>query len=431
VNTSTNHSFLRIPATQHGLRPELLSKAALQVITTLQEAGFAAYIVGGGVRDLLLGKHPKDFDVATDAHPEQIKPLFKRCLLIGRRFRLAHVYFGQHIIEVATFRSNIIMPTTEETTDAPEELRHHATTGMILRDNIYGTLEDDAWRRDFTINALYYDPTSGDIIDYTNGYQDLQQRTLRIIGDPAARYREDPVRMLRAIRFISKLNVTLHADTEAPIEKSASLIAHVSTSRLGDEFIKLFMNGHALDNFNLIKQYHLLKALFAQTAAALEADTTQTFAKLIEQALANTDERVKLYKPVTPAFLFAALLWKPYQLSSLAFQEHHHQSPYIANLSAASEVISQENKQVGIPRRLAVFIRETWHLQNLLTSFRRRHINRVVKHPRFRAAYDFLALRAASGEDCQEAVSWWTDYQAANDQDRHELLRQLPKAKPI
>ena len=225
MNTSTNHSFLRIPATQHGLRPELLSKAALQVITTLQEAGFAAYIVGGGVRDLLLGKHPKDFDVATDAHPEQVKPLFKRCLLIGRRFRLAHVYFGQHIIEVATFRSNTVLTSTEESTDVAEELRHHATTGMILRDNIYGTLEDDAWRRDFTINALYYDPTSGDIIDYVNGYQDLQQRSLRIIGDPAARYREDPVRMLRAIRFISKLNVTLHPDTAAPIEKSAPLLA--------------------------------------------------------------------------------------------------------------------------------------------------------------------------------------------------------------
>lgn len=429
ANTINQHTLHRIPSTQHGLRPNQLSKAALQVINTLQQAGFTAYIVGGGVRDLLLNKHPKDFDIATNAHPEQIRPLFKRCLLIGRRFRLAHVYIGQHIIEVATFRSNTNVPAGEEFDETQEQHRQHAASGMILRDNIYGTIEDDVLRRDFTINALYYDPTSGDIIDYTNGYQDLQQRYLRMIGEPAQRYREDPVRMLRAIRFMSKLNFQLHEDSAEPISELASLLLHVSTSRLSDEFNKLFMNGHALKNFQLIKEYHLLKILFTQTTAALNEDTTQHFAALIEQALKNTDERVKQNKPVTPAFLFAALLWKPYQLSSLMFQKHHHQSPYIANLSAASEVLTQQNKQIAIPRRLGVFIRETWHLQNLLTSFRKRHITRVIKHPRFRAAYDFLALRATSGENCQAAVSWWTDYQAATDHQRHELLRHLPKIK--
>jgi len=394
----------------------------------LQEAGFTAYIVGGGVRDLLLNKHPKDFDVATSAHPDEVRPLFKRCHLIGRRFRLAHVYFGPHIIEVATFRANIAPDAAEQPAEEIEQHRKHTTTGMILRDNIYGTLEEDAFRRDFTINALYYDPTSGEILDYTDGYQDIQQRTLRIIGDPWQRYREDPVRMLRALRFVSKLEFNIHADSAAPFHNLAALLTHVPTSRLFDEFNKLFMNGHAYANYELIKQYHLLPILFRQTADALkDATVGANFALLIEKALKNTDERIRQNKPVTPAFLFAALLWQPYNLCSLNFQKHHHQTPYIANLSSAAEVISQQNKIIGIPRRLAVFIRETWHLQSLLTSFRKRHITRVIKHPRFRAAYDFLILRAASGEDCQIAVDWWTAYQAGNDAERHELFRNIPR----
>lgn len=424
VHTPT--SSKRIPASVHGIQPQQLSKAAYDVIKTLQKAGFAAYIVGGGVRDLLLGKHPKDFDVATDAHPEDIKPLFKRCILIGKRFRLAHVYFGRHIIEVATFRSSTTQATTDETS---QTLQHHATTGMIMRDNIYGTLEDDVFRRDFTINALYYDPTSGDILDFTNGYHDLQHHCLRIIGEPSQRFREDPVRILRAIRFMSKLNFKLHPETEKPLTALGHLFSHVSNSRLSDEFNKLFLSAHGFANFNLLKEHHLLSSLFAQTTAALSEDASGTFLLLIENALRSSDERVKMEKPVTPAFLFAALLWKPYLLRIPFFQKHHHQSYYIASLSAANEVINNQNTLIGIPKRLGAFIREVWHLQNVLSSFRKRHFTRVIRHPRFRAAYDFLVLRAASGENCQPAAEWWTQYQSCNDHDRHEMMNKVGKPK--
>lgn len=419
---------IRIAPPQHGIQAHQISPAALEVIAQLHKAGFEAYIVGGGVRDILLGLHPKDFDVATNAHPEEVQKLFRRCMLIGRRFRLAHVHLRNQVIEVATFRGSSLKP--QETHEHSKQEHHtHADTGMVLRDNIYGTFAEDAIRRDFSVNALYYNPQTQEVIDFTNGFADLQNRCLRIIGDPAQRYREDPVRMLRAIRFISKLHFNLHQESAELIPQLAHLLTNIPAARLFEEFNKLFMNGHALHNYHLFQQYGISPVLMPQITEALANEHTRKIHghELIEQALASTDARVHQGKPATPAFLFAALLWPAYCLSVLHHQHHHHQAAYIAGLMAASEVIKKQVQYVSIPKRLSVFIREVWHIQPRLIHPRKRHVGRVIRHPRFRAAYDFLVLRAAAGEPYQNAAKWWTDFQAGNEEERQALLGHLPQ----
>lgn len=428
---------IRIASSEHGIKPHQVSPAALEVVAQLHQAGFEAYIVGGGVRDILLGLHPKDFDVATNAHPEEVQKLFKRCLLIGRRFRLAHVYIRNHIIEVATFRGNSVNPQTEETPDttsAPLNQEHHthATTGMVLRDNIYGTFAEDAWRRDFSINALYYNPQTGEVIDFTHGFADLNERRLRIIGDPALRYREDPVRMLRAIRFMSKLQFSLDPASAEIIPQLAHLLEHIPPARLFEEFNKLFMHGHALNNFHLFQQYKIIPVLLPQIAEALTNEHGKKLhaLELIELGLRSTDERIQLQKPATPAFLFATLLWPAFRLATLHHQHHNHQAAYIATLLAANEVLKKQNQTVAIPKRLSIFIREVWHMQQRLTHPRKRHVGKILRHQRFRAAYDFLVLRAQAGEPYQNAAKWWTEFQAANEEERLHLLANLPRPDP-
>ncbi len=425
---------LHIAAREHGIKPQDISPAAREVISTLQKAGFQAYIVGGSVRDLLLGHHPKDFDVATDALPEEVKSLFKRCFLIGRRFRLAHVHINHHVIEVATFRGNT-PPEEPETNEQGEKLNpkdqaHHThqTTGLVLRDNVYGSFAEDAWRRDFSVNALYYDPKSGDVIDFTDGYADLKKHHLRIIGNAQQRYREDPVRMLRAIRFMGKLNFELDKESAATIKELAHLLAHIPSARLFDEFNKLFMYGHALLNYELLNEYSLFSVLMPQTMHALNDEhiDNESMQNLIKNSLRNTDQRIKQNKPVTPAFLFAAFLWPVYTLSVYNYQKHHHQSPYFASISAANEVLGHQAQQVSLPKRLSVFIREMWQLQPRLVYLRKRHIGRTLRHPRFRAAYDFLHLRVEAGEPYEAIAKWWTAVQAANDEKRAELFAHLP-----
>jgi poly(A) polymerase len=411
-------SPIRISPPTHGIHSHQISKAALEVIAQLHKAGFEAYVVGGGVRDLLLGHHPKDFDIATNALPEEIRPLFRRCFLIGRRFRLAHVYVGRDVIEVATFRG--------QTKEASSENHSHATSGMILRDNVYGTLAEDAIRRDFSINALYYNPQSGEVIDFTVGFADCHQKTLRIIGDPEQRYREDPVRMLRALRFMGKLGFHLHPDTADPIPKLAHLLVNIPNARLSEELNKLFLHGHALINYRLLKEYGLLPLLLLPVTETNPVLATEVAEALIEQALQNTDSRVKQHKPVTPAFLFAALLWQHYCVRQEYYYTEQKQSFYLAGLSAASDVLSKQTQRISIPKRLGLFIRETWSLQPRLTNIRRRQIMRLLHHPRFRAAYDFLLLRVAAGEPYIEQSNWWTALQDANDKERHELLQNIP-----
>ena len=361
---------------------------ALQVLRRLKDAGFEAFLVGGCVRDLLLNIKPKDFDIATNAEPEQIHKLFRNCILIGRRFRLAHVRFGREIIEVATFRR--------------ETENQHAETGMILRDNIYGSIEEDAWRRDFTINALYYNIKDLSIVDYTDGMQDLENRIVRMIGEPVQRYREDPVRMLRALRVAGKVNFVIDKATEQPIFELADLLRNVSKVRLFDEIIKWFKCGNSLAVYKLSLQHGLFKIMFPHTR-----DT-----ELVRQGFANTDKRFAAQKSFNPAFLFAVLLWgalqKELQNCTLAL--------------AMEKVLQQQKQHVSIPRRFLVMIKEIWTLQYWLTKRKPKKVYRTLNHPRFRAAYDFLLLRVQAGEKLKTLADWWTKFQEADDKTRKNML---------
>lgn len=384
------------PPEAHRLAPEAISPGARDVLRTLHQAGHQACLVGGGVRDLLLGRQPKDFDVATNATPEQVQALFRRCRLIGRRFRLAHVFVQREQIEVATFRSG--------------EAAEQSAQGMIVSDNRYGTLAQDALRRDFTLNALYFDPANGTLTDHVGGLDDLRQRIIRLIGDPHQRYTEDPVRLLRAVRFAVKLDCRLASGTEAPLRELGHRLCAVPAARLTDEVLKLFMAGQALATFHRLAQYGLLKVLFRQTAdqLATDADTTRS---LIEQGLRNSDQRVAQGLPITPAFLFAVLLWAPVQDAARRIQASGT-APFPACHQAADQVFAQQGEVIALPKRFSAMTRDIWVMQLSFKTTRRRRAARLVHHPRFRAAYDFMLLRAQAGEVETAVADWWTDYQA-------------------
>lgn len=382
----------------------------MKVLYRLKDANFSAFLVGGGVRDLLLGGHPKDFDVATDAHPEQIKPLFRRCLLIGRRFRLAHVYFGHDIVEVATFRADHI-----NSKKSPKQR-------ILQKDNVYGTLEDDVWRRDFTINALYYNITDFSIVDYCGGMKDLKQKLVRIIGDPVQRYHEDPVRLLRVLRFAGKLSFQIERKTAEPITELASLLQHVPPARLFDEILKLFHSGKAEKTLELMRHYNVFQQLFPQTATCLQENTAE---KLLIATCQTTDTRINTGLHVSPAFLFASLLWHPLQRAIKQLQEKNY-PPGVAWHKAAHAVLAAQIKLISIPRRYTSAIREIWDLQLSLERRLLKQIHALLNHPRFRAAYDFLVLRA-NIEANIPAADWWTKFQEANEVHRKQLLEELPK----
>ncbi len=366
----------------------------------LKDAGYQAHLVGGGVRDLLLGREPKDFDVATDATPEQVKAVFRNSRLIGRRFRLAHVRFGREIIEVATFRSG--QPVTH--------LDHQTDNGMILRDNVYGTIEEDALRRDFTVNALYYNVRDFSVVDYAGGMQDLQAGLLRLMGDPETRYREDPVRMLRAARFAAKLGFRIEPATEAPIGELAGLLGDVPAARLFEEVLKLFMAGHAVGSFESLRQHGLFGQLFPDTEQALATQEHEFPHTLVLKGLENADARIAAGKPVTPAFLFAVLLWEPVRLRWLALQADGL-APYAALQAATGDILERQLARVSIPRRFSTPMREIWGLQSRFSHTKGKRPQRLAAHPRFRAAYDFLLLRASAGEADPGLAQWWTDFQ--------------------
>ncbi len=389
-----------IPRAQHGISRKHISKNALKVLYRLKSSGYQAYLVGGGVRDLWLGQQPKDFDVATDAHPEDVQKVFRNCRLIGRRFRLAHVHFGQDIIEVATFRG-------EHDEQAPENLTEK---GRIVRDNVYGNLEQDAWRRDFSINALYYNIADFSVVDYTQGCADLKNGVIRLLGDSLQRYREDPVRMVRALRFMAKLDFKLHPDTEKPIHSMLPLLADVPSARLYEEILKLFLTGHSEKSFHLLRQYGAFGQLFSLTDKYL--DQSDHF-QLIEQILKNTDQRLAQNQRVMPAFFFASLLW-PALLDLMAQQQQAGLSFYDSFHHASHDVFNQQVKTVALPKRITVTMREIWQLQFRLVNKKGKSGAHIASHPRFRAAYDFLLLRANFDDSLQEAVDWWqTFYQEA------------------
>jgi len=394
-----------ISRSEHNISRANISPNALKVLYRLREAGYDAHLVGGGVRDLLLGLEPKDFDVATDARPEEVKAVFRNCRLIGRRFRLAHVHFGREIIEVATYRG-----MREESDDKEDAQDHQTEGGMILRDNVYGSLEEDALRRDFTINALYYNIADFSVVDYASGMQDLQEGRLRLIGDPQVRLREDPVRMLRAARFAAKLGFQIDPQTADAMPDMAELLFDVPPARLFEEVLKLFLAGTAVSCFERLRQYRLFGTLFPDTEDCLAHEEHDFPITLVLHGLENTDRRVAEGLPVTPAFLFAVLLWEPVRrLAEEAVAQGEHIGPAIQQ--AASVVIERQAQRVAIPKRFSVPMREIWALQSRFPFTQGKRARRLLGHPRFRAAYDFLLLRAASGEADPDMAEWWTEAQ--------------------
>ena len=409
LNDTFSHAPQIVSRADHPISRANINPNALKVLYRLKDAGYEGYLVGGGVRDLLLGREPKDFDLATNASPDQVRELFRNCRLVGRRFRLAHVTFGRDVIEVATFRAAV------SGEDSDEHVVEHG--GRIVRDNVYGTLEEDAWRRDFTVNALYYNINDFSLVDFTNGLADLRTGTLRLIGDPLQRYREDPVRMLRAARFMVKLGFQLHPDTEQPLFELAHLLQGIPAARLYEEVLKLFLSGTAVQTFEVLKKYGLFRYLFPSTDRILSQEYEGFPRTFVVQALANTDERIAQDKPVTPAFLFAALLWEPMRqrAAELVKQGMDEQE---AAIEAANELVHEQVKHVAFPKRFSIPMREIWGLQPRLERVRGRSPGKLLANPRFRAAYDFLLLRAQSGEPVQELADWWTKYQTMNESER-------------
>lgn len=395
-----------IPRAEHVISRANISHGALRVLRQLRDSGYDAYLVGGGVRDLLLGREPKDFDVATNAHPDQVKQVFGRsCLLIGRRFRLAHVRMGREIVEVATFRASI-----DEQPPSAHGARE-GDNGMILRDNVYGTIEEDALRRDFTVNALYYNIADFSVVDYCNGMGDLGQGLLRLLGDPAQRFREDPVRLLRAVRFAAKLGFNIEAETERLMQADARLLTEVPSARLYDECLKLFHGGQSLETFEKLRHYHLFEVLFPETERCLAEEEEGFPITFVSHGLANTDARVSADQPVTPAFLFAVLLWEPVRRRAEEYARRDGLEAIPALQEAGSELVSRLVSRVAVPRRFTLVMREIWQLQPRFAFTQGKRPLRLLGHPSFRAAYDFLLLRARAGEADQQLADWWTRFQ--------------------
>ena len=402
---------LRIPASQHQIDRRNVSRHAVKVCEVLQQHGYEAYIVGGAVRDLIAGVEPKDFDVATNATPEEIQPLFRRARIIGKRFRLVHVVFGYEIIETSTFRA---VSSVEHTTD------EH---GRILRDNVFGTIQDDAARRDFTLNALYYDPTTEEVIDFHRGVADLKKRLVRIIGDPVVRYREDPVRMLRAVRFAAKLSGTIEPTTLAPIASMARLVENVPASRLFDEMLKLLTCGHAMDCLRQLREQGLHHGLLPLLDVVLEQPGGERFISL---ALERTDARVRAGKTISPSFLFAALLWQ--QVNQRWTQlRASGETPIPALSQAVDSVLDEQTEKLAIQRRFVADMREIWFMQPRFERRVGKTAWRMLEQPRFRAACDFLQLRAAAGEVDSVLAQWWMDLADASPEKRSDMIDELAR----
>jgi poly(A) polymerase len=459
-----------IPRSEHPVSRSNISPNALRVLYRLKEAGFEAFLVGGCVRDIILGRHPKDFDVATDALPDQVRRLFRNCRLVGRRFRLAHIVYGRDVIEVATFRAASAPPPSEEPVPSREEdeaellaaelatsedepleataleaappfeqgegggpartaardtggARHRVQDdhGRLLRDNMYGSIDEDVWRRDFTVNALYYNIADFSIWDYVGGLADIQARRLRLIGDVETRYREDPVRMLRAARFEAKLGFELDAASARPIAQLRGLLASVPPARLFDETTKLFLTGHGAESYRVLRQRGLFVALFPAVEDYLAKHPGSLVEELLIQGLHNTDRRVAEDKPVTPTFLFALLLYGPIAAVIEALPPQRWHEPH-AILDACDRALREAQQRISIPRRIALGVREMYALQPRLEGPRGRRALRLLEQPRFRAAYDLLTLRAALGLADPGTAQWWTALQAAAPPEREQMV---------
>jgi len=426
--TSTQTSRNVLTRDQHPVSRQFISTNALKVLYRLNKGGYDAYLVGGGVRDILLGIKPKDFDIATNATPEQIKDLFRNCRLIGRRFRLAHIVFGRDIIEVATFRGHHeSAPKKQKDCQKTSKQSEH---GMLLRDNIYGSIEEDAERRDFTINALYYSADDYTVHDFANGIEDIEKKQIRLIGDPETRYREDPVRMLRAIRFSTKLDMQISEATNAPIKELAPLLENIPPARMFEEFNKLFLSGKAYENYVQLRAYGLFRYFFPLVDQALDAKQPSYISDFIELALKNTDERINNEKRVTPAFLFAAMLWYPLQQHVSRLREETQLTPQDAFFSALSEIMSEQQQCIAIPKRFQAVMKDIWILQDKLNRREGKRAYKTFEHVKFRAGYDFLLLRAQietphHGNGLSDLAAWWTDFQRTSPDTQQQMIKSV------
>ncbi|PTB31374.1 polynucleotide adenylyltransferase PcnB [Photobacterium phosphoreum] len=415
---------------EHGISRKDISENALKVLYRLNKAGYDAYLVGGGVRDLLLHKQPKDFDIATNATPEEIKKLFRNCRLIGRRFRLAHILFGRDIIEVATFRGHHSDAPTQVV--APKDnkqkpqISSRSEEGMLLRDNVYGTIEEDAERRDFTINALYYSVKDFTVTDYAQGIEDLNNRVVRLMGDPETRYREDPVRMLRAVRFAVKLDMDIEPITAAPIRELASLMQDIPSARLFEESLKLLQSGQGLETYRMLREYNLFQQLFPILSDHFTENNSSKTEKMIEHILGSTDKRIAEDKRVNPAFIYAAMLWYPMMIRAEEVSFASGLSFYDAFMVASNDILDEQVRSIAIPRRHTTTVRDIWQQQLRFSRRSGKRAFKTMEHPKFRAAYDFLEMRSLfEGSDIKELAQWWNEFQDADYNQRGQMATHI------
>ncbi|WP_208604795.1 MULTISPECIES: polynucleotide adenylyltransferase PcnB [Vibrio] len=403
---------------EHNISRQLISENALKVLYRLHGAGFEAYLVGGGVRDLLLNQTPKDFDIATNATPEQIRQLFRNCRLIGRRFRLAHIMFGRDVIEVATFRGHH--------QEINQQIAAQSEAGMLLRDNVYGTIDEDAERRDFTVNAMYYNIADYSIHDYAGGIEDLDDKLIRLIGDPQTRYREDPVRMLRAIRFAVKLDFDIEEDTAAPIEALAPLLKEIPSARLYEESLKMLQSGYGLETYHLMREYNLFQQLFPHVAKYFTEDYSSQTEQMLDLVLDSTDLRIEEGKRINPAFMFAAFLWYPMVTIAEQLMASKNLSFYDAVMEASNDILDQVVKSIAIPRRHTTTIREIWQMQLRLPRRNGKRAFRLLELNKFRAGFDFLEMRGEiEGGDVRKLAKWWQTFQNAGRNMRQAMVNDL------
>ncbi len=410
-----------VPAKQHKIKRQNVSPNALKTVQRLQKAGFEAYLVGGSVRDLLLGRKPKDYDVATNAKPAQVRQLFKRSRVIGRRFKLVHVYFKGETMEVATFRANM---------DTENQQRQHTDEGMIVRDNVFGTIDQDAWRRDFTVNAFYYDPTANTVIDYVGGMQDLEEQCVATIGEPAVRFQEDPIRLLRAIRFAAKLGFELEEQLEKELLRSHDLLQQVPGSRLYDAFIQVFFAGYAESMYHWMQKTGYFQIMFEQTCCLLEKEEFNDASKLIELAMQSTDKRYHQGKSLNPGFLLSVILW-PALMHALSHHKKSGQRLHRALHGAIEEVlVNHQTSLLVLPARMISMIRQIWLLQFALKQRRPSRVRNIVNQRYFRAAYDLLEMRANFESGLTKVVQWWRQFQHADNDQRETMAQALQRTKP-
>ncbi|MEQ9861026.1 polynucleotide adenylyltransferase PcnB [Pectobacterium cacticida] len=413
-----------IPRDQHTISRSDISDNALKVLYRLNKAGYEAYLVGGGVRDLLLGKKPKDFDITTNATPDQVRKLFRNCRLVGRRFRLAHIMFGPEVIEVATFRGHHDQHQEQQEVKNSSQ---QAQSGMLLRDNVFGSVEEDAQRRDFSINSLYYNISDFSVHDYTGGLNDLRQGVIRMIGDPETRYREDPVRMLRAVRFAAKLNMTISPETAEPIPRLSPLLHDIPAARMFEEALKLLQSGYGYATYKLLCEYQLFQPLFPLLSRHFTPEGDSTLERMIKQVLKNTDQRLQNNMRVNPAFLFSAMLWYPLVEHAQKLAQEGGLAYFDAFSLAMNDILDEQCRSLAIPKRITSLVRDIWQLQTRLSRRHGKRAYKLMEHPKFRAAYDLLCLRAEieNHQELLRLAQWWGEFQVAPPPRQQAMLRSL------